>query len=87
MGIVVVTLVSIAGLKIKDPQNATAHTGPVSTVILVYLTSNFMLDVLMILKRIHALLSARLDQIPSRKPASFRGAIFCIRILQAIASL
>lgn len=66
LAIVVVALVSVAELKIQDPVNP-KHTGPVMTFVIIYLTGNFILTVLMVLKRIHVLLSRELEQPSIRK--------------------
>jgi hypothetical protein len=68
ISIVIATLVGVAQLKMKDPQNP-VHTGPILTFILIYLTANFVLTLLMILKRIHILLSIEIEQ-PSMRKAS-----------------
>lgn len=66
IAIVVATLISVAQLKIQDPINP-RHTGRVMTFVIVYLTTNFILTVLMVLKRIHVLLSRELEQPSIRK--------------------
>ena len=66
ISIVIATLVGVAQLKMKDPQNP-VHTGPILTFILIYLTANFVLTLLMILKRIHILLSIEIEQPAMRK--------------------
>ncbi len=67
--IVVTALIGIAQLKMHDAGGATPFTGPVLTGILVYLTANFVLTLLMILKRIHSLLSSEIEK-PSALKAS-----------------
>ena len=64
--IVVVALVAIAQLKIENPSNS-PPTGRSVTFLLTYLTSNFVLTLLMVLRRIHTLLREKLDQPPMRK--------------------
>jgi hypothetical protein len=66
ISIVVVSLVAIAGLKMRDPSGP-SHTGPVMTFVLVFLVSNFVLTLLMILKRIFVMLSRELDKPALRK--------------------
>jgi hypothetical protein len=66
--IVIAALVGVAHLKMQDPQNP-VHTGPLLTFIVIYLTANFVLTLLMILKRIHILLSTEIEQ-PSMRKAS-----------------
>lgn len=67
--IVIAALVGVTQLKMKDPQNL-AHTGPILTFIVIYLTANFVLTLLMILKRIHILLSTEIEQPSSMRRAS-----------------
>jgi hypothetical protein len=66
--IVIAALVGVAQLKMKDPQNL-AHTGPILTFVLIYLTGNFVLTLLMILKRIYVLLNTEIER-PSMRKAS-----------------
>jgi hypothetical protein len=68
MTIAVVALVGVAQLKVRDPSNP-VHTGPLFTFFLIYLTGNFVLTMLMILKRIYILLNQELEQ-PSIRKAS-----------------
>jgi len=67
--IVIAALVGVTQLKMKDPQNM-AHTGPILTFVVIYLTANFVLTLLMILKRIHILLSTEIEQPSSMRKAS-----------------
>jgi len=64
--IVMAALVGVAQLKMRNPQDP-GHTGSTLTFIIVYLTTNFVLTLLMILKRIHVLLSTEIDQPIMRK--------------------
>jgi hypothetical protein len=66
--IVIAAMVGVAQLRMKDPLNQ-LHTGPILTFVVIYLTANFVLTLLMILKRIHVLLSTEIEQ-----PSSFRKA-------------
>jgi hypothetical protein len=58
--VVICSLVATATLN-KNPD-ATPHAGLSVTVILVYLTTNFFLTLLMVLKRIHTMLVEKLDR-------------------------
>lgn len=60
--IVVVALFAVTRLKMPEGAASTPHTGPYVSSILIYLTSNFILTLLMILKRIHVMMNERLDQ-------------------------
>lgn len=64
--IVMAAFVGVAELKMKDPQNP-GHTGSLLSFVLVFLTANFVLTLLMILKRIHVLLSNEIDKPSMRK--------------------
>ena len=59
--IVILSLIAVATLK-KEDANTAAHTGRVTTAILVYLTANFILTLLMVLKRIHMMLLEKLSR-------------------------
>jgi hypothetical protein len=69
IGIVFYALVVIAGLKIPEGSAAAPHAGRYTSFFLNYLIANFALTLLMILKRIHKMLSDRLDQ-PGMRHAS-----------------
>lgn len=58
--VVICSLVATATLK-RGP-NVTPHAGLPITVILVYLTTNFLLTLLMVLKRIHSMLLEKLER-------------------------
>ncbi len=58
--VVICSLVATATLE-RGPD-VTPHTGRPMTVILIYLTTNFLLTLLMVLKRIHAMLIEKLDR-------------------------
>ena len=66
IGIVVVAMVAIGDLKMVAPEQP-AHTGRVITAILLYLIVNFVLTLLMILKRIHVMMGQELDKPKIRK--------------------
>ena len=66
--IVVVALFAVTRLKMHEGQPSVQQTGPYVTSILIYLTSNFILTLLMVLKRIHTMMNEKLD------PQSFRKA-------------
>jgi hypothetical protein len=62
IAIVLVAFVAVVQLKVRDPRNESfLHTGPIVTSLLIYLTSSFVLTLLMILKRIHEVLRIELD--------------------------
>jgi hypothetical protein len=65
VSVFVVICALIAIVSLRDEPNVKPHTGPVVTTILVYLTSNFLLTLLMVLKRIHAMLVEKLDRTSS----------------------
>jgi hypothetical protein len=70
--IVVVSLVAVTHIKMADDAasatpKVSGHTGPYSTFALVYLTANFMLTLLMVLKRIHTMMNERLERPAIRK--------------------
>lgn len=67
VAIVVTALVGVAQLKMSESGKTPPFTGPVLTAILVYLTTNFVLTILMILKRIHAMLSSEIEKPAARK--------------------
>lgn len=69
IAIVVVALVAVAELKMQS-AGTPESTGPVLTFLLVYLTSNFVLTLLMILKRIHTMLNRELETPAVRKISS-----------------
>ncbi|HXJ05015.1 MAG TPA: hypothetical protein VNH65_07945 [Candidatus Acidoferrum sp.] len=58
--VVISSLVATATLN-RDP-NVTPHAGLPVTVILVYLTTNFLLTLLMVLKRIHSMLLEKIER-------------------------
>ena len=64
--IVVLALVSVSTMRMHD-TTASAHTGPIMTFVLILLTSNFVLTLLMVLKRINVILSLEADQPAARK--------------------
>jgi hypothetical protein len=64
--IAVIALVAVAYLRMHD-TGATAHTGPIVTFGLIFLTTNFVLTLLMVLKRIHVILGLELDKPTIRK--------------------
>jgi hypothetical protein len=66
VAITVVALIAMADLKMIKPEGPVS-TGHVMTFLLVYLTINFVLTLLMILKRLHAMLSRELDKPSIRK--------------------
>jgi hypothetical protein len=65
--IVVVSLIAVTKIKIHEGAPATPHTGPYISSILIYLTSNFILTLLMILKRIHVMMNEKLERPSVRK--------------------
>jgi hypothetical protein len=67
MTVVVLALIAVARIKISDSVIGVPRTGPYMTSALVYLTINFVLTLLMILKRIHGMLRSKLDQPAVRK--------------------
>lgn len=64
--IVVVALIAVAQLNIESPRSS-EPTGPIFTFLLVYLTVNFVLTLLMVLRRIHTMLREKLEQPPIKK--------------------
>jgi hypothetical protein len=58
--VVIGSLVAMATL--KRQQNVEPHAGILLTFILIFLTTNFLLTLLMVLKRIHAMLVEKLDR-------------------------
>jgi hypothetical protein len=66
--IVISALIGVAQLKMEDPQNS-VHTGPIMTSVMIYLTTNFVLTLLMILKRIYILINTEIER-PSMRKAS-----------------
>ena|SRR5579864_1004825 len=65
--VVVFALVAVARIKMNDGATTPIRSGPYMTFALVYLTMNFVLTLLMILKRIHLMLRMKLDQPAMRK--------------------
>ena len=63
--IVVIALIAIAVAKKGDPGGG--HTGRYISSALIYLTANFVLTLLMILKRIHTMLGEKLKQVSIRR--------------------
>ena len=62
VSVFVVICCLIATATLKSEPNNTPHAGVVMTAILVFLTSNFILTLLLVLKRIHAMLQEKLDR-------------------------
>jgi hypothetical protein len=69
--IVVFALVAIARLKVPEGRTVVPHAGRYTSFFLSYLTVNFVLTLLMILKRIHKMLSNRLDQPQVRRASGY----------------
>ncbi len=69
--IVVTSLYGI--MRIKSAGAPLDHTGPILTFLVTFLTSNFVLTLLMILKRIHAMIEAKLSQ-DNERPAIRRAS-------------
>lgn len=65
--VVVLCLVAVARLDMSETHSVAVHTGRYLTAAFMYLTTNFVLTLLMILKRIHVMLRNKLDQVPMRK--------------------
>lgn len=68
IAIVVVCFVEVAVLRVKQPEGA-AHSGGIGTFVIVFLTANFVLTLLMVLKRIYTVFNAQLDK-PAIKKVS-----------------
>jgi hypothetical protein len=66
--IAVVSLTIIAGMR-REAKVSDYHTGPVMTSLLVFLMGNFILTILMVLKRMHALLTQALKDKSIKKTA------------------
>jgi hypothetical protein len=60
--LVVVTMIAVAQLKMHEGPPAVAFTGRVVTGVVIFLTLNFVLTLLMILKRIYIMLNQTLDK-------------------------